>query len=163
MTAIKRENLLWGKCYHLGCLRMSDWLCIVVAGSSEIIQFEWLALTSFLPCSWPSFTSWLCSISPSLPLGRATLPSLVRTYGSLGKSVYLPVFTPTQITLSKHSCHYKEISSSLISCSVQTVSCYLCMPFFWLSVQWDGNVETVKLYWHKISLYPNFLHLECKT
>lgn len=105
MTAMRSQHAFWRKLisshwHHLWCLWTSDWLCIVAVSSSEIIQFDWLALTSFLPCSWPSFTSWLCSISPSLPLGRATLPSLVRTHGSQGKSIYPSVVTPLWITPS---------------------------------------------------------------
>lgn len=103
-TAMRSRHAFRGKWvssnwHHLWCLWSSDWLCIAVIGSSEIIHFDWLALTSFLPCSWPSFTSWLCSISPSPPLGRATLPSLVRTHGSLGKSIY-PL--SSLLTPSKH-------------------------------------------------------------
>ncbi len=104
--------------HHLWCLWTSDWLCIVVVSSSEIIQFDWIALTSFLPCSWPSFTSWLCSISPSLPLGRATLPSLVRTHGSPGKSIYPSVFTPLRITSPKRPCHFREDQGCLHSLRV---------------------------------------------
>lgn len=105
MTAMRSQHAFWMKWisshwHYLWCLWTSDWLCIVAVSSSEIIQIDWLALTSFLPCSWPSFTSWLCSISPSLPLGRATLPSLVRTHGSPGKSIYPSVFTPLRITPS---------------------------------------------------------------
>lgn len=104
MTAMRSRHAFRGEWvsshwHHLWCLWSSDWLCIVVIGSSEIIHFDWLALTSFLPCSWPSFTSWLCSISPSPPLGRATLPSLVRTHGSPGKSIY-PL--SSLLTPSKH-------------------------------------------------------------
>lgn len=155
MTAIRRENLFWGKCHHLWCLRMSDWLCIVAVSSSEIIQFDWLALTSFLPCSWPSFTSWLCSISPSLPLGRATLPSLVRTHGSLGKSVYLPVFTP-------HSNHIIKTLMSLRRDQSQShfSQCADCHRwFFCLLVQLDENKERVKLEWHRLCLCPTLFYL----
>lgn len=104
----------------------------VVVSSSEIIQFDWLALTSFLPCSWPSFTSWLCSISPSLPLGRATLPSLVRTHGSPGKSIYPSVITPLRITSSKHPCHFREDQGCLHSLRVYRLSHRFLFSRNWL-------------------------------
>lgn len=127
MTAMRSRHAHWGKWvsshwHHLWCLWSSDWLCIVVISSSEIIQFDWLALTSFLPCSWPSFTSWLCSISPSLPLGRATLPSLVRTHGSPGKSIYPPVFTPHSNHIIKTPHHYREDQGCLLSLRVYRLS-----------------------------------------
>lgn len=136
MTAMRSQHAFGGKWvsshwHHLWCLWSSDWLCFVVISSSEIIQFDWLALTSFLPCSWPSFTSWLCSISPSLPLGRATLPSLVRTHGSPGKSINPPVFTP-------HSNHIFKTPLSLqrgsrmspFSQRLQTFTGFICRRGF---------------------------------
>lgn len=138
MTAMRSQHAFWRKWvfshwHDLWCLWTSDWLCIVAVRSSEIIHFDWLALTSFLPCSWPSFTSWLCSISPSLPLGRATLPSLVRTHDSPGKSIYPSVFVPLQITPSKHRCHLREAQDCLHSLRYHRFLCRqrLCRNVMW--------------------------------
>lgn len=123
--------------------------------SSEIIQFDWLALTSFLPCSWPSFTSWLCSISPSLPLGRATLPSLVRTHGSPGRSIYPSVFTPLRLTSSIHCCHFSQDQGCLHFCEWDRLTGFVVL----VVVAWCSGLAEMCSEQMSCHAFDPYLHL----
>lgn len=159
MAAVRRENLFWGKCHHLWCLRMSDWLCTVVVSSSEIIQFDWVS-SNFLPTLQLTKLHQLAMQHIPLPSLGQSNPTFPGTYPwLLGEGHLSPCLHPSL------RCHHpntgvtteRSVSVSFLSVRRQSQLCGFCF-FFCLGVQLDEIEETLMTSIYKANHWPGKLN-----